>query len=55
MEMRLLSLELKNLRERKREANERNTEATKLQYIMCSTLYLILTFLKAKGEKKIED
>lgn len=55
MHIRLLSLELKNLRERKREAKESKREATKLQYIMYSTLYLILTFLKAKGEKKIED
>lgn len=51
MHIRLLSLELKNLREKGKQMNT----ATKLQYIMYSTLYLILTFLKAKGEKKIED
>lgn len=47
------SLEIKNWKER--EKGEQMNTVTKLQYIMHHTLHLILTFPKARGEKKIED
>lgn len=49
-EYRTVNLEIKNLRERKGEANEQNNKVTITIY---TALNLVLTFLKAKREKKI--